>query len=105
MPVLDSFEKAFEGKSEAEAFRKGIDLVRKQFLEVMDRHGLSPISALGEPFDPNWHQALSRAESETHKPDTIKEEFVKGYRLHDRLLRPSMVAVAIEAKKKASDSQ
>ena len=103
---MDSFEKAFEGESEAGAFRKGIDLVRKQFLEVMDRHGLSPISALGEPFDPNWHQALSRVESGTHKPDTVKEEFVKGYRLHDRLLRPSMVAVAIEeAKKKPSDSQ
>jgi molecular chaperone GrpE len=59
-----------------------------------------PISALGEPFDPEKHEAMAQVESETHKPNTVVEEYHKGYLLRDRLLRPALVSVA-----KATKSQ
>ncbi|MGE0173872.1 MAG: nucleotide exchange factor GrpE [Oligoflexales bacterium] len=103
LPVLDSFEKACAGFNGAEesadkGISQGVLLVQKQLFDTLNKHGLKAIESSGKPFDPNLHQAISRVESPDVDVDTVKEEYAKGYVLHDRLLRPSMVSVQVPAK-------
>lgn len=99
LPVLDNLERALAadipdqgGGSEA-ALRTGVELTARQFREALEKIGIAMIPAVGEPFDPNWHEAVLRVEGDQEVP-TIVEEFQKGYRLGNRLVRPSMVKVA-----------
>ncbi len=69
-------------------------MVRKQLLAALAKHGIEPISALGEPFDPNQHEAISQQASPDHPEGTVLAELGKGYRLRDRVLRPTKVAVS-----------
>jgi molecular chaperone GrpE len=103
LPVLDSLEKAIEHAEEApdpKALTEGVRLVLRQFLQVLGKFGLYPLEAAGEPFDPKLHEAMGHHESEAHEPDTVVEEFRRGYKLHDRLLRPALVTVAKPPDKK-----
>jgi molecular chaperone GrpE len=96
LPVLDSFEKASQEQpsdADLQTFQQGITLVKKQLFDVLEKHGLKAIEAQGQKFDPNMHQAIQRIESADVTEDTVHQEFVKGYLLHDRLLRPAMVSV------------
>jgi molecular chaperone GrpE len=95
LPVLDSFERALKAApSEKSEFRSGIDLIQKQFEDVLSKLGLHPIPATGEPFNPHLHEAVEMVDT-THAEDhTILDEFQRGYKLKDRLLRPAMVKVA-----------
>jgi molecular chaperone GrpE len=68
--------------------------VQKQLLEVLAKHGVEPITALGEPFDPNLHEALVQQPTADHPEGTVVGELSKGYRIRDRVLRPSKVAVS-----------
>ncbi len=100
LPILDGFDSAVniqvsENDSEAKKFLEGMVMVHKQFVDTLEKFGLVSIPSLNQPFDPNLHQAIRRIESEDVKFDTIVEEFSKGYTLHDRLLRPAMVSVAV----------
>ena len=101
LPVVDSFHKAVLlhdsdlGVAEAKNFAHGVALILKQLTEVLERNGLREISAAGAPFDPNFHQAIQKVECEHTETDVVHEEFVKGYLLHDRLLRPAMVSVKV----------
>ena len=72
----------------------GIEIVLKSFVEILGKHGVSQISAVGERFDPQKHEALVLVESEAHEPNTVIEEHHKGYYLLERLLRPAQVSVA-----------
>jgi len=95
LPILDSFERALQtapaGKSE---FRGGVELIYKQLQDALLKLGLRAIPAKGEPFDPHLHEAIEMVET-TDAPDhQILEELQRGYKLKDRLLRPSMVKVA-----------
>ena len=65
-----------------------------QFRKVLEDFGVKPVNALGEPIDPNLHQAMGQVESTDQSPNTVVSEFQKGYLLNDRLLRPSLVMVA-----------
>jgi molecular chaperone GrpE len=99
LPVLDSFERAIEVNSSKDAeFRSGIELIHKQFLDALVKLGLRPIPAKGEPFDPHLHQAVEMVETSQVKDHHVLEELQRGYKLKDRLLRPSMVKVARNSK-------
>lgn len=95
LPVADNFERALQhGEADAAALLEGIKMVHKQFVDVLARHGVEPIPATGQPFDPNVHDALSRMPSDEHSADTVALEYEKGYRLGDVVLRPAKVVVS-----------
>ena len=94
LPVLDSFELALanlDGDGDTDRVRKGIELVYAEFLGVLERAGLEPIAALGEPFDPNEHEAVLQedGDGEPHVGDVLRA----GWKLKGRVLRPAMVKV------------
>ncbi|MFN8009549.1 MAG: nucleotide exchange factor GrpE [Terriglobia bacterium] len=97
LPVLDGLERSLtaqEGET-VESFRKGNELILKQFRDLLWAAGIQPIRSMGKLFDPNFHQAVMREESTTLAENEIIEEFQRGYLFKDRLLRPSMVKVAV----------
>ena len=97
LPILDNLERAIQSGQEqktTEALLEGVILTHKQFLETLTKIGVQQISSIGEPFDPTKHQAVAQVESSEVQPNTIIEEFQKGYFLHERIIRPAMVTVA-----------
>lgn len=96
LPVLDNFERALavEAKSDdAVSIMKGVEMVQKSLLEAVKREGLEEVKAVGEPFDPNFHQAVMQEKDEDAEPGTVLQELQKGYTLKGRVLRPAMVKV------------
>lgn len=94
LPLLDNFERALAVESAGEgALKEGISMVYKQFAAALQKNGLEPITAVGEKFDPNFHQAVMRVEDAALEDDTVVEELQKGYMAHGRVIRPSMVKV------------
>ena len=95
LPVVDSFDRAFEqaGTGQGEEMLSGFQLIHKQFLSILDKLGVSPFDSLNQPFDPNLHMAVSQEEREDVESNMIVREFQKGYKLHDRVIRPAMVVV------------
>ena len=99
LPILDSLDRALktEGMSVAD-FHSGIELIDRQFHDVLTRLGVEPIAAQGQPFDPSLHQAIQMVET-TEVPDHhVIDELQRGYRLRDRILRAAMVRVAQNTK-------
>jgi len=96
LPIVDNFERALQAPatSDTDAFRKGIELIHKQMLELLKRRGIKPIEALGADFDPNFHQAVIHEASAAHRDGEVMEELQRGYLIGERLLRPAMVKVA-----------
>lgn len=94
LPVIDSFERALQAKSEAGDFRAGVELIYKQFQDVLAKLGVKPISAKGEQFDPHVHEAIEMVETPDAADHEVLEEWQRGYKFKDRLLRPAMVKVA-----------
>jgi molecular chaperone GrpE len=72
----------------------GVALTLAEIMKILEKHHVSPIQALGEPFDPAYHQAMCQEECDDQPPNTVVQEFQKGYMLHDRLLRPTMAVVS-----------
>jgi molecular chaperone GrpE len=95
LPVLDNFDRALEHAEEGDEFHKGVSLIYKQLFDVLQRHGLKPIVESGVRFDPNIHEAVIREEDPSVPSHTVSAILQKGYFLHDRLLRPAMVKVAV----------
>jgi molecular chaperone GrpE len=100
LPVLDNFERALqhaEGNGGGDAVREGVLLIHKQLLDTLARHGVEPIEAVGKPFDPQFHEAIMRVEpGPDRESGTVAEELRKGYTLHGRVIRASLVKVAGE---------
>lgn len=100
LPVLDSFNMAAtavgapNGGESADSLKEGIDLVHQQLRSVLREAGLEEIEALGKPFDPNFHEAVSQMETADFEEGTVAQQLRKGYVLRDRLVRPSTVIVA-----------
>jgi molecular chaperone GrpE len=96
LPIVDNFERALQAPAppEAEAFRKGIEMIHKQMLDLLRKRGVKPIDAVGADFDPNFHQAVIQEASADHREGEVMQELQRGYMLGDRLLRPAMVKVA-----------
>src|SRR6185437_4239354 len=90
--LLDSIDRALQTKVQrAEDLRSGVELIRKQFQDALEKLGLRPIPAKGEPFDPRLHEAIEMVDSNEVKDHHVLDELQRGYKLKDRLLRPSMV--------------
>jgi molecular chaperone GrpE len=95
LPTLDSFERALQtGAMEKSEFRGGVELIYKQLQDTLQKLGLRAIPAKGEPFDPHLHEAIEMVDTTDAADHQILEELQRGYKLKDRLLRPSMVRVA-----------
>ena len=94
LPVIDNFERALQAKSESGEFRTGIELIYKQLQDVLTRLGVQPIAAKGQPFDPHVHEAIEMVETSDAADHEVLEEWQRGYKFKDRLLRPAMVKVA-----------
>jgi molecular chaperone GrpE len=100
LSVLDNFERAFKNKDQTDgkSFQEGIELIHKQFSDIIRKRGVSPIDAAQKKFDPNLHQAVLTEESDQVEEPLVGEELQKGYTLGDRLLRPSLVKVIVPKK-------
>lgn len=94
LPVIDNLEKAVEAKTEDEIYKQGIELVLKQFTEVLKNFGVEIIKTVGEPFDPEVHEAVSSVQDDTLDEKIVKEEFRKGYKIGTKVIRHAMVVVA-----------
>lgn len=97
LPVVDNFERGLAAIPEAEvksAFAEGMDMIYKQLLKTLEEAGVKPIEAVGQPFDPNFHNAVMHVDDETLGENVIAEEFQKGYLYRDSVVRHSMVKVA-----------
>jgi len=96
LSVVDDFDRALtvDAGDGAAAYRKGVELIHAKLHDMLRKQGVRPIEALGADFDPNIHQAVIQEESPDHREGEVIGELQKGYTLHDRLLRPTMVKVA-----------
>jgi molecular chaperone GrpE len=95
LPTLDSFERALQtSRADKSEFRGGVELIYKQLQDALVKMGLRPIPARGEPFDPHLHEAIEMVDTTDAEDHQVLEELQRGYKLKDRLLRPSMVKVA-----------
>jgi molecular chaperone GrpE len=94
LPVLDSFERALQVKSDPGDFRGGVELIYKQLQDALAKLGVRAIPAKGEPFDPHVHEAIEMVETSDSPEHEVLEELQRGYKIKDRLLRPAMVKVA-----------
>jgi molecular chaperone GrpE len=98
LPLVDDMERALKADATADsagAYRRGVELIHRQLMDILRKRGVTPIEALGADFDPHLHQAVTYDPADDGQRDgEIIEEFRRGYMLGDRLLRPSMVKVA-----------
>ena len=97
LDALDNFDRAIETARAggAQAIAEGLLMVEKQFVAALHKHGVETIPALGQTFDPNFHEAIMQQPDAHHPEGTVVAEFAKGYKLGDRVIRPSKVAVSI----------
>lgn len=97
LPVLDNLERALSqgsGTRDWGSLEQGLQMTQKQFEATLARHGARPLTALGQPFDPNLHEAMGTTETDDVVPNTVVSEVLRGWMLHDRLVRPALVSVA-----------
>jgi molecular chaperone GrpE len=94
LPVIDSFERALQAKSDSGDFRSGVELIYRQLQDALAKLGVRAIPAKGEPFDPHVHEAIEMVETSDAADHEVLEELQRGYKFKDRLLRPAMVKVA-----------
>ena len=94
LPVVDNLEKAAKANTEDKGYQEGVEMVLKQFKEVLDSNGVKEIEAVGKPFDPSLHEAVGTVQDDSLDANTVKEEYRKGYMIGDKVLRHSLVVVA-----------
>jgi len=100
LPVLDDFERSLKSESADKEYVKGMELIYQRFYDALKKLGLEPIVSEGQAFDPHVHHAVDKVETEDAAPDTVLEEFQRGYNFKGRMLRPAMVKVAVEPQAK-----
>lgn len=94
LPILDNLEKAVNSKTSDEQYKQGVEMVLKQFYDSLLALGVETIKTVGESFNPEYHEAVSSVEDESLGEKIIKEEFRKGYKIGEKVIRHSMVVVA-----------
>ncbi len=97
LPVADNLERAVEaarGGGDSQSIVAGIEMVLRSVLDFLKGHGVTQINAVGQPFDPQMHEAVDQAASAAHPPNTVISEHHRGYQIGDRMLRPARVTVA-----------
>lgn len=103
LPILDNFDRALDHAEEGDDFHKGVLLIYKQLWDVLQRNGVRIIDQTGVRFDPNVHEAVIREEDPSVPSHTVAAILQKGYFLHDRLLRPALVKVAVGGPEQRDD--
>jgi molecular chaperone GrpE len=101
LPVLDNLERAVAAARQAgqsDALLQGVAMVQGQFLDVLRRHGITPIEAQGQPFDPHIHEAVMQQPAADQPPNTVLQVLEQGFQIHDQVLRPARVIVSVPAK-------
>jgi molecular chaperone GrpE len=94
LPILDSFERALTAAGDASDFRSGVELIYRQFQDALQKIGVQPIAAVGQPFDPRFHEAIEMVDTSEVPDHHVLDELQRGYKYKERLLRPAMVRVA-----------
>lgn len=100
LTVVDNLERALTtsrektGETTTDSLIEGVEMTLNEILKILSRYQVTPIDALGRPFDPVFHEAVMQEETQDQPENTVINEFQKGYMIHDRLLRPSMVVVS-----------
>jgi molecular chaperone GrpE len=97
LPVIDNLERALESAGEAGELKAGVEMILRQILDLLKRHGVERVESMNRPFDPAVHEAVSRKDSEDIEGPTVLDELQAGYVMKDRLLRPAMVVVGVPA--------
>lgn len=110
LTVIDNFERAIastenESNSESNGLLEGIKMTHDEILKLLKTFSVEPVKAEGEPFDPAYHQAVTQEETDEHPENTVVRELQKGYLMHDRLIRPSMVVVSKNSGKNNSEDK
>lgn len=100
LTVIDNLDLALSAQGSAEDLKQGVEMIHRQMQELLRRFGATEVPAVGQPFDPTQHEAVAREESPEVTAPTVVAELRRGYRMHDRLLRPSMVKVAVPVEEK-----
>ena len=103
LEVVDNLERALEAGGSAEDLKQGVEMILRQLDDLMRRHGVKAVEAEGRPFDPTVHEAVSRVDSDEVDEPIVEQEMQRGYLLHDRLLRPSRVVVAVPSEESSED--
>ncbi|HEX9669051.1 MAG TPA: nucleotide exchange factor GrpE [Thermoanaerobaculia bacterium] len=101
--VTDNLERAAAAGGEVEDLKAGVDMILQQMRETLRRHGVTAVEALGRPFDPAEHEAVTREEDPAVSSPLVTAELQRGYKMHDRLLRPAMVRVSVPAEPDEQD--
>ncbi len=97
LPILDDFERALKNSGASPEYAKGVEMIYGRLYEALRKSGLEPLETEGKMFDPYLHQAVERVESKQAADGTILSEFQRGYNFKGKLLRPSMVKVAVRS--------
>ena len=97
LPILDDFDRAMKVEGGNPEYTKGVQMIHSRMYETLKKQGLEPIDTTGKDFDPHLHQAVERVETQDAAEGTILGEFQRGYNFKSKLLRPSMVKVAVRA--------
>lgn len=97
LAVADNLERALAASGSTDNLKQGVEMITRQLHDLLRRHGVEPIAAVGKPFDPNLHEAVTKEEGAEVDEPTVTAELQRGYLFHDRLLRPAMVNVAMPA--------
>jgi molecular chaperone GrpE len=97
IPILDDFDRALKVAGASPEYTKGVEMIYSHLYETLKKQGLEPIETAGKSFDPHLHQAVERVESKDSPEGTILGEFQRGYNFKSKLLRPSMVKVAVRS--------
>jgi molecular chaperone GrpE len=98
LPAVDNLQRAVssyaDNRQKKDPLSEGVSLTLVDILKVLEKFNITPIESLGQPFNPNFHEAMMQEHSDTHPDNTVIQELQRGYRIHDRLLRPSLVVVS-----------
>jgi molecular chaperone GrpE len=97
LEIMDNLDLALAAAGSADDLKRGVEMIHRQMVDLLRRFGAQEVPALGQPFDPALHEAVSREEDPEVKAPTVTGEMRRGYRIHDRLLRPAMVKVSVPA--------
>lgn len=104
LEVVDNLDLALMAGGSADDLKRGVEMIHRQMLDLLRRFGVQEVDAHGKPFDPSLHEAVSRDEDPAVKSPTVTAELRRGYKIHDRLLRPSMVKVSVPVERTAGES-
>jgi len=108
LPTLDNFDRAIRAArtaGEAPGFLAGVELIQRELLKILEKFGVTLYTAVGQPFDPEKHEAVMRVETTEHPEMTVVEETLPGYLFNGRVLRPAMVTVAVSPKEPPTEER